>query len=633
MKVSAVQRSNVVIAKTSNKAFNQKKIYQWWLTTDKKEKAGQLLSTANAIKDAQSYRYRTTALYARLYGNQSLFNFIGNNMNKMDAGTTGLPVDRPTFNLVQSCVDTVVSKISQSKPSPVFLTDNSDYKERRLAKQLNNFIQGEFYQTKAYDKVATVLRDALVTGMGVLKVFESQDNKVALERVLGTEILVDSNDGLYGEPRQIYQLKLVDRQVLKDICPGYKQVITEAETAFPDNSSDASRTVSDQVLVVEGWHLKSGKNATDGRHTIACTSGIILDEAWDKYAFPFVFLPYSPRLLGFWAQGLAEQLMGTQIEINSLLYTISRAIKIVGVPRIFVEEGSKVSSSSFNNDVGTIVKYRGTKPVFEVAPCVPQELYAQLQRLIEYGYQQCGVSALDASSQKPAGLNSGEAIRSYDDISTDRLASLSKRYDNFFIDLTYQIVDLAKDIASRDGEYQTVYPNKDGTKEINLPEMKLIQDPFVVQVFNQSSLPRDPAGRLQKIVEMTQAGMLSIKEGRRLLDYPDLDQVEKLSNASEERIYQLLDKIVEDGIFTPPDPFLDLQLATEITTQYYNLYAASKLDEERCQMLRDFFTQVQDLIQAATPPPPPQAPAAQPQAVPEQRPTSPMLPNTPVQGQ
>ena len=633
MKVSAVQRSNVVIAKTSNKAFNQKKIYQWWLTTDKKEKAGQLLSTANAIKDAQSYRYRTTALYARLYGNQSLFNFIGNNMNKMDAGTTGLPVDRPTFNLVQSCVDTVVSKISQSKPSPVFLTDNSDYKERRLAKQLNNFIQGEFYQTKAYDKVATVLRDALVTGMGVLKVFESQDNKVALERVLGTEILVDSNDGLYGEPRQIYQLKLVDRQVLKDICPGYKQVITEAETAFPDNSSDASRTVSDQVLVVEGWHLKSGKNATDGRHTIACTSGIILDEAWDKDAFPFVFLPYSPRLLGFWAQGLAEQLMGTQIEINSLLYTISRAIKIVGVPRIFVEEGSKVSSSSFNNDVGTIVKYRGTKPVFEVAPCVPQELYAQLQRLIEYGYQQCGVSALDASSQKPAGLNSGEAIRSYDDISTDRLASLSKRYDNFFIDLTYQIVDLAKDIASRDGEYQTVYPNKDGTKEINLPEMKLIQDPFVVQVFNQSSLPRDPAGRLQKIVEMTQSGMLSIKEGRRLLDYPDLDQVEKLSNASEERIYQLLDKIVEDGIFTPPDPFLDLQLATEITTQYYNLYAASKLDEERCQMIRDFFTQVQDLIQAATPPPPPQAPAAQPQAVPEQRPTSPMLPNTPVQGQ
>jgi len=325
--------------------------------------------------------------------------------------------------------------------------------------------------------------------------------------------------------------------------------------------------------------------------------------------------------------------MGTQIEINSLLYTISRAIKIVGVPRIFVEEGSKVSSSSFNNDVGTIVKYRGTKPVFEVAPCVPQELYAQLQRLIEYGYQQCGVSALDASSQKPAGLNSGEAIRSYDDISTDRLASLSKRYDNFFVDLTYQIVDLAKDIASRDGEYQTVYPNKDGTKEINLPEMKLIQDPFVVQVFNQSSLPRDPAGRLQKIVEMTQSGMLSIKEGRRLLDYPDLDQVEKLSNASEERIYQLLDKIVEDGIFTPPDPFLDLQLATEITTQYYNLYAASKLDEERCQMLRDFFTQVQDLIQAATPPPPPQAPAAQPQAVPEQRPTSPMLPNTPVQGQ
>jgi hypothetical protein len=389
-------------------------------------------------------------------------------------------------------------------------------------------------------------------------------------------------------------------------------------------------------MVVEGWRLKSGKDAKDGRHTLACTSGIIFDEQFDKDSFPFVFLHYSPRLLGFWAQGMAEQLMGTQIEINSILHTISKSIKLVGVPRIFVESGSKVGKAMFNNEVGSIIPFTGVKPSYEVAPCVPEELYAQLQRLIEYGYKQCGVSEMQATSQKPAGLNSGEAIRSYDDISTDRSASLSKRYDNAFIDLAYLVIDLAKDIAEETGEYQTVYPSKNGTKQIDLPGMDLLQDPFVIQCFNMSSLPKDPSGRMQKVTEMVQSGMITLKEGRRLLDYPDLDQVEKLANASEERIFQILDKIVEDGEYTPPDPFMDLQLANELVVQYYNLYVAAKLEEERAEMLRNFHTQIQDLVAAATPPPmpamPPGSPPGQPgaptpQASPEPQPTSPLVSN------
>ncbi len=294
--------------------------------------------------------------------------------------------------------------------------------------------------------------------------------------------------------------------------------------------------------------------------------------------------------------------------------------------------GSKVVSAHLNNDVGVIVNYRGVKPIYEVAPCVPQELYAQLQRLIDYGYQQSGVSAMQATSQKPAGLNSGEAIRSYDDISTDRQAALARRYDNAFIDLAYLITDKAKDIAEREGKYQTVYPNKNGTKQIDLPEADLIEDPFVIQCFNMSSLPKDPAGRLAKVTEMVQAGMITLKEGRRLLDYPDLEQTEKLANASEERIYQILDEIVDEGKYTPPDPFMDIMLAEELSSQYYNLYSSAKLEPERSQMLRDFHTQVGALKQAAmTPAAPAQAPqaAATPQAVPAAPAVSPLIPNAP----
>lgn len=617
-------KRDTVTVKTK-KDVNAARPSKWWDADTKEERGMGMLSTATYLKENLQYRYRQASLYSRLYGNMPMFGVIGGGLGRMSA-INQLPIDRPTMNVVQSCVDTLVSRITQSRPRPIFLTDNGDYKERNLAQKLNQFISGELYQTKAYELGELILRDAAVLGTGCLKVYEDEENRVALERVLFTEILVDTNDSLYGDPRQMYQIKLIDREVVAEIFPKERNTVSKAEAGYPDNSADNSKSVSDMIIVVEGWRLPSGPKANDGRHTIACSSGTLLDEPFNKPKFPFVFLHYSPRLLGFFGQSLAEQLMGTQMEINKLLMTISAAINLVGVPRVFVEMGSKVVKAHLNNQVGSIVTYQGTKPEYQVAPCVPAELYGQLQRLVDYAYQQSGISALAAASEKPKGLDSGAALREYDDLQSDRFAALNKRYDNMFIELAYQIIDLAKDIAERQGSYQTVYPNKNGTKEINLPEASLLQDPFVIQCFDASSLPRDPAGRLQKVTEMIQAGMIDIREGRRLLDFPDLQQNEKLENASEERILCILDEIVESGKYTPPDPFMDLSLALKLSVQYYNLYVPAKLEESKAQKLRDFNAQVQALQQEGMSAMQQQQPAV-PQAQPMPLPQSQLVPN------
>lgn len=596
----------------------------WWNANSKKETMEKLLGTVAFLKEVNQFRYRQAAIYARMYGNMPISGWLGQSLNRVNT-STALPLDRPTMSVITSCVDTLVSRITQSRPRPVFLTDNADYKQRNLAKQMNSFINGEFYQTKAYELGPLILRDAAVLGTGIIKILEDQERKVCLERRLNTEILLDLNDAFYDHPRQMYEIKLVDRQVLAEQFPKYRSDIEKAEEAYPDSSAEGSKTVSDLVMIAEGWHLASGPDATDGLHVIACSEGVILEEKFEKKKFPFAMLHYSPRLVGPWGQGLAEQLLGTQMEINKLLMTISRAINLVGVPRVFVEDGSKVVKAHLNNEIGSIVTYRGTKPSYEVAPCVPAELYQQLQRLVDYSYQQSGISSLAAASQKPAGLTSGTALREYDDLQTDRFATLSRSYDMMFVDLAYQMIDKAIDIAKRDGKYQTIYPNKDGTKEINLPDCKILENPFVIQCYDASSLPRDPAGRLQKVTEMMQANIISPQEGRRLLDFPDIQQVDKLANAGEERILQILDQIVEEAEYTPPDPFMDIQLATQLVTQYYNLYSTAKLEEEKAQMLRDFFSQLQALKQAATPPPMP-APVGQ-MAMPQGLPQSDILSN------
>jgi hypothetical protein len=624
------ERESVSVKTGTGSKSSMKKSWAWWEAKSQREMAMQLIETANYLRTNQQYRFRQAGIFARMYGNLPLFNFIGSNLNKM-GGSSQLPIDRPTMNVVQSCIDTKVSRITQSRPRPVFLTDNSDYKQRTLAKQLNGFLCGELYQTKAYEVSEFVLRDAEVLGTGCLKVVETTDKKVGIERRLVTELLVDGNDAMYGNPRCLYEFKLVDRAVAMAMFPNKTGFLDMAEQAYPDNSKDSSETVSDQIMLVEAWRLPSSKEAKDGLHAIACSAGLVDSEEYDRQTFPFVFLHSSPRLLGMWAQGCPERLMGTQVEINKLLMTISRSINLVGVPRVFLEDGSKVVKAHLNNEVGAIVTYRGTKPIYEVAPCVPAEIYAQLQRLIEYGYQQEGISQMAAASVKPAGLDSGEAQREFNNTQTDRLAALSKRYDNMFIDLSYQIMDKAIEIAERDGKYQTIYPNKDGTREVNLPDIaKLKEDPFVIQCFESSSLPRDPAGRKQEVVEMMQSGLVTPQEGRRLLDFPDLEQQNKLANAGEERILKVLDEIVESGGYEPPDPFMDLGLAEQLCVQYINLYMAAGLEESKAQKLRDFFTQIQTMKMAAMPPPMPMQQGA-PMANPEALPVSPMIPNVPQQ--
>lgn len=623
-----------ITVNTLDKPSNPRAAQNWWKAKSKRERGEQLLSTVSFLKEQQHFRHRAAGIHAKLYGNIPLFGLTGmsNSSLAQTQSKQPLPIDRPTMNVVQSGIDTLVSRLTQTKPRPYFLTDGGNYKQRKLAQELNQFVAGEFYQTRAYEKGEMILRDACVLGDGCLKIYETDDHKVGVERVLSTELYVDFNDAFNGEPRSLYHVKLVDRSVLAQLLPDEVNLISKAEQGYPDDSEKSQKTASDQIIVVEAWHLPSANGATDGRHTIACTAGVLLDEQYDKQTFPFVFMKYSPRMVGFWSQGGAEQIMGTQIEINKLLITITQSINLVGVPRVFVEQGSKVVKAHLNNQVGAIVTYSGTKPEYAVAPCVPVELYQQLERLKDFSYQQLGVSQMAAASKKPAGLNSGEAIRSYDELQDDRFASLEKRYRQLYIDLAYQITDKAREIALRDGKYQTVYPDKYGTAAIDLPASKLMEDdPFVIQCFDTSSLPRDPAGRAQRITEFMQAGILSLSEGRRLIDFPDLEQTDRLARAAEERCYSVLDGIVFDGKYQAPDPFLDIAFCEKCIVDYYNWYEPRGLEEDKLQMLRDWQAQVMELKQAAQtaaapPMPTAGAPTAAPMAQPEAAPVSPMLP-------
>lgn len=603
---------------------NDYKDKRWWLE-DKKDISQCVVKIVKQLSEYDTRRQTQYQISTRLYGNANLVGLNGLSYTKI-ASIQNANKDRISYNVVQSCIDTITAKIGKNKPKPMFLTSGGDYKIQRKAKKLDKFVDGVFYENEAHSLGSDLFRDACIFGDGLLHVF-AHHGRVKYERVLPSEIYVDFVESFYGEPRQLHRVKNIDRLVLADLFPKFAKEIADVSSASADLTG-AYQNVADQVAVVESWHLPSGPDAGDGVHTINIENACLFHEKWEKDFFPFAKLAWSKRVYGFWGQGLAEQIQNIQVEINKILWLIQRSMHLAGTFKVFLQNGSKVVQEKLNNDIGAIISYTGQEPKYVVPPIVPMELYQHLITLKNSAFEQCGISQLSASSQKPAGLNSGKALREYNDIESERFMTVGQAYEKFFMDIAKLTVSVAKEIYEEEGKLTVKIPGKRFIETIDWKEVNMKDDEFILKIFPVSSLPQDPAGRLQTIQEYAQAGFIDPRTARRLLEFPDLEQVENLQNAQEEWIHDIMAKIIDDGEYTPPEPFDNLQEAREIALEYYTQGKMNALEEEKLEMLRTFIDQVGMLEQKAMPPAPP-AMGGAPQANPMPAPQSELLPNVP----
>lgn len=595
---------------------------RWWLV-NKTDRAQTIAGVIKMIIESDTRRQVQYQISSRLYGNTTIMGVNGISVAKI-VTPSSTPKDRVTFNVVQSAIDTVTSKIAKNKPKPYFLTSGGNWAQQRKAKKLNKFIEGVFYEQEAYKHATRIFKDACIVGDGVMHVYR-KDDKICYERIMARELFTDYTDSYYGEPRQIHRLKNIDRQVLIETFPEKKNKIKEANRAFIDYSGSL-QSISDQVTVSESWHLPSGPKAKDGLHCICIDGEVIFEEEYTKQYFPFVFMKWSERQDGFWAQGGAEQIQNIQLELNKLLWVIQRSMHLAGTFKVFLENGSKIVKEHLNNDIGAIVNYSGTAPQYVLPSMVQPELFNQVANLKNMAFEQMGISQLSATSQKPAGLNSGKALREYNDIETDRFMTIGQMYERFFLELARHSIGVAVDIFNDIGSYPVKLPNKKYLETVDWSEIDLSEDDYVMKMYPVSSLPETPEGKLQTIQEYIQAGMLTPRTGKRLLDFPDLEQVEDIQDASEDYLNKVFEMMIEDGIYTPPRPQNDLKLARELALEYYNQGLLHNMDEDKLELINRFVDQIGMIEEQAMPQP---QMGATPQAAPMPEPTSDLIPNVP----
>jgi len=531
--------------------------------------------------------------------------------------------EKVTFNVIKSMIDTLSSKITKSQPKCTFLTDGGDWNQQKKAKLLDKFVQGQFYMTKIYEIAPRICLDALVFGTGIMKVY-SEDGEVKVDRVFPDELIVDDNEARYSEPRQMFQLKIMNREVLKGLFPEHEAKIAVAGAEDIDRSvNERMGGVSDdQLMCIESWHLPSSKGASDGKHAICCEDVCLLEEPYKEKTFPFVFLKYSERLLGFWGMGLSEMLTGIQREINTLLWDIQQSMNLFK-PAVIIE--GQVSKAATTNELGRVIELTPGSRYYDYIPrAIGTEWFSHLDRLFNRAYQIAGISELSAQSKKPVGLESGVALREFADIETERFLSFAKRYEAFFISSGEQMIKLARKLAKK-GSYEVISHGDKSIEKIDWANIDLKDDQYVMQIYPTNFLPETPAGKMQFITELAQTGILSDNtELLKLLDYPDIDHLIQMKTAPYEIVDMMLDNMLTHGKYSSPEPFLDLRLAMEKTNQTYLRAKLQGAPEKRLNLLIRFLQETMEMISAMAMK---QQQMAQEQMMAQQAPPSPEPPN------
>lgn len=613
-------------------------IYYWWDTEKPHEKVFPYLKD---LDQRQSHRQADNLKYMRLYGNTDFMGLNAYNYTRTEPSYS--IQNRITLNVCHSMVDTAVSKLSKNKPRPYFLTDGGDFTQQRRAEKLTKFSEGQFHATNFYDLANWADMDCAIFGTGALKIFRGGDDgeKIEAERVFIDELVVEDVDAYYGKPRQMHQRKWIHKDVLAAKFPKFKGAIEAAVSDAPGIEETKDRR-GDMLLVIESWRIPSSKKSKDGKHTITIINETLFQEPYTKDYFPFYFTRWQLKPVGFWGMGIVEQLVGLQTEINKILRTIQVAMHLVSVPKLFVEASSKIVDSHLNNKIGGIIKYAGTMPKEGQLGHVAPELFQHLERLYNKAFEIIGMSQMSTMGNKPAGLNSGKALRVHNDIESERFAAVQARRENAFLDASRIMIDLAKDIAKETGNYSVKVPGAGFLKTIKWDEVELEDDQYIMQSFPTNALSQTPQARFQEVQELLQAGFVSKEDGMKLLDFPDLKSFYNMSNSGVEDIERQIEIMIDTGEYNSPEPYQNLQYGITKMQQAYLMYRSQGAPDDRLDLFRSWIEDAKALLdmatadaqqkqaaaQAAANPPPP---APQQTGVPAAPPVSDLLPAVPQQ--
>lgn len=502
----------------------------------------------------RSYKYRRNYRYYNATRNCSLENIrnpmiVGYyNDASREFGEENDTSANPQLNVIASCIDTLHSKIAQSKVRPFFTTINGTFKDIQAVKQAQQFFD-VFYDTQNVNrKISDAFRDACIFDTGVIYVDE--DNR-RVERVLPFQVYVRPAEANYGRITRIF----------------YEQRDYPV-TLLP-------KKVADKVTNKSIQYMDYGIYYDTVEQTKAYTGNgkILLVEEYKQDIIPFVFLYYKNPILGNISTSVADMLVNIQQEINILMAKIKDASQLNPALTFLVPEGSNLKATQLNNRIGNILTYNpiqgsGTPVTSSTPAFIDSQYITLLNELIQKSYDLVGISMLSAQSKKPTGLNSGIALATMEDVESDRFETQLNQVIRAYI-------DVAKTCIQVFPQDENILPEISTRVSIKWKDIVKESSNMNIQYSGADNLSKDPSTKLQQLQQLSQAGVIPSARIPQLMQIPDLEMGYSLSNNAIDAVMAVIKDCLENDNMKVPEyiPFellkeeiINTQLA--LTTNY-----------------------------------------------------------------
>jgi hypothetical protein len=177
------------------------------------------------------------------------------------------------------------------------------------------------------------------------------------------------------------------------------------------------------------------------------------------------------------------------------------------------------------------------------------------------------------------------------------------------MDIARHLIDLAEDLVKldpEDGALRSKTIARRAMHAINYKEVRMDQEQLIMRIFPINILPTQPAGRVQAVQDLYQAGFIDTDTALSLLDFPDLESKLNLKLAAQQNIERKIELMLDDGEAQFPEPFDNLQLSLTMVQEAYNRAKIEKVNEDKLELMRNYMDHITQMLaeqnQPAMPP-------------------------------
>ena len=473
-------------------------------------------------------------------------------------------------NVIASCIETLCSKIASQKVRPFFNTVNGTFKEMQIAKQAQIFFDMLYEENNVNEIITDAFRNACVFDKGIVKISDD-----GITNRLPWNVFFDPREVTYAQITQVAEKLPKTPGRILELKYGIKA----------DRNLDY--TVYEYYDVME--HIKA---------IYVQELNKVVTHEYKPNIIPYLEIHYTNPVKGDTSQSVVDQLYGIQTQIDELLAVMKDSIAVNPGMTLLVPRSSNIKTNMLSNRTGQIIQYdpipgQTTSPVtYATNDIISPQFVQLLDKLKNDAYEIVGISQLSATSQKPAGLNSGIALNTMEDIESSRFETQLNSVVRLYVDVAKACLDIfPPDID--------ILPDDLNRANIKWADIVEARNNMKIQFSAAESLSKDPSEKLKQLVALSQAGVIPQSHIATLMELPDLQSGYNLANNAFNSVYTFIDNVLVSGILPDKIPvYLPKNkgglLETEIVNTMLSLSIKPEVNAKEISLLQQLFSKVQE---------------------------------------